>query len=140
MDQTSRWVWATEELGAKIFATDHVQQYRSEEAFLNDYEKLIRAVLAVGNFVAAYRTVVFMVSQISMGTLREAKSGGKVKSAGGKKPHEESNAIINTSYEQLSGQLGIHLEDSRSSASASSAFIPIDDVSGAFSPNEYQDY
>lgn len=140
MDQSSRWVWAAEELGADIFATDHVQQYRFADGVVSDYEKLVRAVLMMGNFVAAYRKVVFMVSQISMTTIREAKSGGKVKSAGGKKPHEEANAIIKASYEQASGQLGIHLEDSRSSSSASSTFIPIDDVSGAYAPNEYQNY
>ena len=138
MNQTSRWVWAVEELGAKLFATDHIQQYDFEEGILSDYEKQVRSVLKMGSFVAAYKVAVFMLSQVSMTTLRAEKAGGKVKAAGGKKSHEEANGIIRTTYEQMSGLLGVHLEDSRSS-STGSAQIPIDDVSGAYCPIEETD-
>jgi hypothetical protein len=135
LDQESRWIWSAENKGSKIFVIDHVQQYRFDDIVNSDYEKLIRAVNSIGSFVAAYKTAVFLVSQISMWSMREAKAGGKAKASGGKKPHEEANVIIKSSYEDNSGQLGVSLEDSRKSGSGFQHLI-IDDISGAIVPNK----
>lgn len=130
LDRSSRWVWAVEEKGANIFIDDHVQQYSFNDMTLGDYEKLSRSVSAVGAFVAAYRTAVLLLSQISLTSIREAKGGGKVTATGGRKPHQEANTILKASYEKDSGEMGISIEDSRKSG-AGFTTLPMDDISGA---------
>lgn len=137
--KTSRWVQRVEEVGAKIFVSDHAQQYQllNKYGFVTDYEKLVASVGKMGTFVAKYNAVVFLIAQTSLTSLREAMAGGKLRSSGGKKPHEEANVTISTKYEQYSGIMGVNLQGSRRSGTAKEN-IPIDDISGAiFSPNIY---
>lgn len=136
MTNEARWIWMSEEKGTDIFIIDHVQQYRFETLDVTDYEKLMRAVTAMSSFVASNKKVVFMLSQISLTSLRESRAGGTAKASGGKKPHEEANSILRTTYEDGSGVLGIALDGSRKSAGGFYHELSIDDVSGAIVPRE----
>jgi hypothetical protein len=127
----SRWDWLIQEQGAKIFIVDHVQQY-AFEGFVSDYEKQIRAVSALGSLVAQWQIVVLLLSQVSLTSLREARSGdGNLNAAGGKKAQEEANVVISTSYAAGTGKMKIAIEESRKS-STFAVWQPLEDVSGSF--------
>lgn len=128
----SRWVQAIEHKGAKIIAVDHAQQYRFDKEDTTDYEKLIRVVSAAGATVASYKIIFFLLSQISLSSLREAKSGGKMRASGGKKPHEEANVILSSRYESESGYIDYVIEGARRSGGVGfPQKVAIDDISGA---------
>lgn len=124
-----RWTEAIER-GVNLLVVDHAQQYSFTEGFVSDYEKLIRVVAAIGDTVGKYEIETFLVSQISLNSIREAKSGGKLTASGGRKPHQEANAIISTKYQEGSGTMTITLEQSRESGTGFDTY-PIDDISGA---------
>ena len=46
-DLSSRWSYLIDEYGAKVFVTDHLQQYSFDGGFISDYEKQIRTISAV---------------------------------------------------------------------------------------------
>lgn len=126
----SRWEWFVHEKGAKIFITDHVQQY-SFTGEPNDYEKQLRAVGAIGEFVSKWQTAVMMLSQVSLTSVREAKSGGKIKGLGGDKASQEANVVFGTFYEPGDGYQTIEILDSRKS-STFAVEHPLEETSGAF--------
>lgn len=127
--QQSRWLRLRDE-GYDIFITDHVQQYRFGIEHQTDYEKMIRSMNRFGDFVASTGAVVFAVSQVSLTSIREAKSGGKLTASGGRKGHQEATKIISTDYEPESGSIKLNIEGSRVSGLGFSE-VPLDDVSGA---------
>lgn len=127
-----RWKRLHEEKGAKIYFIDHIQQYDIGFGFTSDYEKQIQAVKQVGNFVAQYKTVVFLLSQVSLTSQRDARDGkGRIGASGGQKAAQEANTVFATRYEPNSGQMEISIIDSRK-AGRFSVIQPLDDVSGAF--------
>lgn len=133
MSINRRWKWLIDEHGIGIFVTDHVQQYRFEND-TTDYEKQMRAVQAIGDFVAENNVVVFMLSQVSLWSLREQKQGGMLSASGGRKGQQEANSVLATSYEDNSGVMKISIEESRKSGSMY-CYQKLDDESGAFFGN-----
>lgn len=123
-----RWRYLSEK-GYNIFVIDHVQQYNISET-ATDYEKQLRAVSAVGSFVAETNSVVFLLSQVSLWSQRD-QGGIGLTASGGKKGHQEANSILSTKYEDNSGYVKITLEESRKSGGFS-MYQKIDDESGAF--------
>lgn len=131
-DQQARWQWLIQEMGAKIFIVDHVQQYAFSDGFVSDYEKQIRAVSAIGSVVAQWQIVVLLLSQVSLTSLREARTGdGNLNAAGGKKAQEEANVVISTSYASGTGKMKIAIEESRKSPTFA-VWQPLEDTSGTF--------
>ena len=131
VDFKSRWKRLIEEYGAKVFVTDHLQQYSFFET-VTDYEKQLRTIAAVSDRVAEDHIVNLLISQVSLGSQREAASGtGKMYATGGKKGAAEATSIMSVNYESGSGEVCITLEDSRKSG-AFSVYQPLEDVSGAF--------
>ena len=128
-DPTSRWV-ALADNGWDTFVSDHLQQYRFGIDNQTDYEKMVRGMNAQGDFVASTGSVVFSISQVSLTSIREAKSGGKLTASGGRKGHQEATKIISTGYENDSGKMKINIEGSRVS-SIGYGEVFIDDISGA---------
>jgi len=138
MDSESRWVSAIRDKGAKIIAVDHAQQYRFERIDTTDYEKLIRVVSASGSVVASFKVIFFLLSQISLKSLQEARGGGKIRSSGGKKPHEEANVILSSKYPPDSGYIQYVIEGARRSGGVGiPKQVSIDDISGAIYTNAY---
>lgn len=129
-DAHSRWRILAEEKGYDTFVSDHLQQYRFGFETQTDYEKMLRAMNAHGDFVASTGTVVFDISQVSLTSIREAKSGGKLTASGGRKGHQEATKVIASSYENDSGKVGISIESSRVSSVGFGEYL-IDDISGA---------
>lgn len=130
IERISRWEWLKEEFDARIFITDHVQQY----AFTgepNDYEKQLRAVGAVGDFVAKWQVAVMMLSQVSLTSVRESKAGGKIRGLGGSKVSQEANVIFGSFYRPKDGYQKIEILDSRKS-STFAVKQPLDESSGAY--------
>lgn len=131
--QMSRWEYMIKEYDAKIFISDHVQQY-SFGGEPSDYEKQIRAVAAIGDVVAKYRVATILLSQVSLTSVREtrASSSGRLGAAGGNKGAQEANVIFSTHYDSLKGKkMIIAIEDSRKSG-AIQIEQTLDDKSGAF--------
>jgi hypothetical protein len=124
-----RWIDAIER-GMRLLVVDHAQQFSFMEGFVNDYEKLVRVVAALGDVVGKYEVVNFLVSQISLSSIREAKAGGKLTASGGRKPHQEANAIVSTGYQEGSGIMKVSLEGSRESGTGFEEYS-IEDISGA---------
>lgn len=139
-ERTSRWVYAIKNKGAKILAVDHAQQYNIDPTS-TDYEKLIRVVSASGAIVASFKVIFFLLSQISLTSIREAKSGGKIRAAGGKKPHEEANVVLSSKYESDSGYIAYVVEAARRSGGVGiPRTVAIDDISGAIYTNGSTQY
>jgi len=127
-----RWRVLQGEHNAKIYFIDHVQQYSFGFGLTSDYEKQLRAVAEVGDFVAQYGTVVFLLSQVSLTSQREAREGiGRIGATGGQKAAQEANTIFATGYKDDSGIMEISVLDSRK-AGRFSIVHPLDDTSGAF--------
>ena len=129
----SRWEELIEKLGMKILIVDHLQLY-SFGGFnnLTDYEKQLRIVSACGEVVAKHNIVIFLISQVSLGSQKEAKAGtGKWNTMGGTKAHQEANTIFYTNYENGSGEMEIGIQDSRKS-NTFSVTTAIEDVSGTW--------
>lgn len=132
-----KWRYLAEQ-GFNIFSVDHVQQYRFQQD-TTDYEKQIRAVSEIGDFVSETNTVVFMLSQVSLWSLRDRGGDIGLTASGGKKGHQEANSVISTSYKDNSGFMKITLEQSRKSGSLA-MFQKMDDESGAFFDRSFLPY
>jgi hypothetical protein len=131
-DLSSRWKHLIDEYGAKVFVTDHVQQYSFEEGFISDYEKQLRTVAAQSDIVASKQIVCLAISQISLTSQREAASGtGKYTATGGRKAAAEATSIISVNYEGGSNEVCVTLEDSRKSAPFS-MYTNLEPSSGRF--------
>ena len=132
----SRWQRLIEEAGAEIFILDHVQQYHIKGVtHASDYEKQIQAIAAVGDVVSQYNIVCLMLSQISMTSQREKRSGaGNLTASGGTKAHQEANVIFSASYQDGAGYMKMTIEESRDSGNFS-VYQDLEDVSGAFYGN-----
>jgi hypothetical protein len=131
-DLSSRWRYLIDDYGAKVFVTDHLQQYSFEGGFITDYEKQIRTISAVSDIVAARQIVCLLISQISLTSQREAASGtGKYTATGGRKAAAESTSILSVNYEGGSNEVCITLEDSRKS-SPFSMYTNLEPASGRF--------
>ena len=129
----ARWTRLVNEYGAKVFVTDHIQQYTFPDEPA-DYEKQLRSISAVSNVVAQQSIVCLMLSQVSLTSQREASAGtGKYYAAGGRKAAAEATSIFSVNYESGSGKMCITLEDSRK-ASSFSVWLELEDASGAFLP------
>ena len=131
-DLSSRWSYLIDEYGARVFVTDHLQQYSFEGEIVSDYEKQIRTISAVSDTVAARQIVCLLLSQISLTSQREAASGtGKYTATGGRKAAAESTSIISVNYESGASDMCITLEDSRKSAPFS-MYTNLEPASGRF--------
>jgi hypothetical protein len=131
-DLSSRWNYLIDEYGAKVFVTDHIQQYSFEHETVSDYEKQIRTISAVSDIVAAKQVVCLELSQVSLTSQREAVSGtGKYTATGGRKAAAESTSIISVNYESGASDMCITLEDSRKSAPFS-MYTNLEPSSGRF--------
>jgi hypothetical protein len=132
-EKPSRWVTLIKEAGAKIFVADHLQQYNVSGSA---YEKMDAVVMAHSNIVAQHGVVDFLITQLSLTSIREAASGqGKYTAAGGRKASAEGNNIYSTNYVSGSGKVAITVEDSRDFGQFS-VWQPIEENSGAFYDNE----
>jgi hypothetical protein len=127
----ARWQKLVDEYGMKILVIDHVQQYMFSDD-PSDYEKQIRAVGAIGDFVAQNNVACLMLSQVSLWSARDAKqNGGMLVAAGGKKAAQEANTVLSTRYKSGSGVMRIKIEESRHAGSYS-VWQRLEDVSGTF--------
>lgn len=131
--QISRWEYMIHEYDAKIFISDHVQQY-SFGGEPSDYEKQLRAVAAIGDIVAKWSVATLLLSQVSLTSVRETRNTayGKLGAMGGSKGAQEANVIFSTHYNpQQSKNMIISIEDSRKSG-AFNVRQQIEARSGAF--------
>lgn len=129
--QTARWIRLIEEYGMQILVVDHVQQYAFADE-PTDYEKQVRAVSAIGDFVSQYGVTCLMLSQVSLTSVREVKaSGGKLVAAGGSKAAQEANTVFSVAYKPNSGVMRIKIEESRD-AGTFSVWQRLEDQSGVF--------
>ncbi len=131
--QLSRWEYMIHEYDAKIFISDHVQQY-SFGGEPSDYEKQLRAVAAIGDIVAKWNVATLLLSQVSLTSVRETRNTtyGKLGAMGGSKGAQEANVIFSTHYNpQQSKNMIISIEDSRKSG-AFNVRQQIEARSGAF--------
>jgi hypothetical protein len=130
-DKKARWVRLIEMFGMRINAVDHGQQYAFEDD-PTDYEKQLRSVAAIGDFVSQYGTTTFFLSQVSLTSARDVKAnGGKLVAAGGAKAAQEANTVLSTSYKPGSGVIKIKIEESRDAGSFP-VWQRLDDTSGCF--------
>ena len=132
VEKMSRWEFLTREFGAKIFVTDHVQQYSFQNE-INDHEKQTRAVAAISDIVATQHIAALVLSQVSLTSVRDARSGhGRIGAMGGSKLAQEANVALSTHYEpDTGGQMAISIEESRKSGTFH-VIQRIEDRSGAF--------
>jgi hypothetical protein len=128
----SRWDFLIREFGAKLFVADHIQQY----SFANepsDYEKQLRAVSAISDFVASQNIAAFVLSQVSLTSVRESRGGqGRLGAMGGSKIAQEANVALSTHYNpDAPGVMSISIEESRKSGTFH-VLQRLDDKSGAY--------
>lgn len=127
----SRWRELIEVYGAKVIVSDHLQQYSFGE-MVSDYEKQIRTVSATADVVAEEGVVLFLLSQVSITSLRDLRAGvGKLSASGGNKAAAEANVVFSVQYDPGSGEMIIRIEDSRK-AGRFGVIQPLEDQSGAF--------
>lgn len=131
MDKTlRRWLWLSENRGASIFISDHVQQYHNanERTGLTDYEKQQIVVPALSTFVGKYRKTVIALSQLSLGTRKD--NDGRMYATGGAKMAAEANTVIMTMYDENTPfQVALQLVESRY-AGQTTCYGLIDPTSG----------
>lgn len=121
----------------KIIIVDHVQQYQTDTSL---YEKQELAVSGFSNIVAKYKCVVFILSQISLGSWREAKSGTGVTTAkGGNKAAEEAMTVFEVQYVGGDNNMLLKIKESRK-ASPLTVVQNIEKMSGAFLKDNVEDY
>lgn len=132
LKEMSRWEFLMTQFGAKIFVVDHVQQYDFENDY-GDYEKQLHAVGAISTKVAQAHVVNFLISQVSLTSVRDARQKqGRITEMGGTKASAEANVIFSTQYSpSQAGSMWIVLEESRRAASFS-VRTGLEEVSGAF--------
>lgn len=128
----SRWKYLIEEYGAKIFITDHVQQY-SFQSEVSDYEKQLRAVAAISDIVSFHQVAAIVLSQVSLTSVRESRIGqGRIGAMGGSKLAQEANVALSTHYDPDNpGKMAISIEETRKSGGFH-VLQRLDDSSGAF--------
>lgn len=129
----SRWEYLIEEFGARVLISDHLQQYIIPSGNkLSDYEKQIMVVEESSRIVAQYKAVLFLLSQVSLTSQREAAAGtGKYTAMGGQKAEAEATSVFSVDYAPGSGRMTITLEESRKYQSFS-VYQTLEDSSGAF--------
>lgn len=130
--QASRWDFLIKEFGAKIFVADHIQQY-SFASEPSDYEKQLRAVGAISDFVASQNIAAIVLSQVSLTSVRESRTGqGRIGALGGSKLAQEANVALSTHYDpDYGGIMSISIEESRKSGTFH-VVQRLEDRSGAF--------
>jgi len=130
----ARWPILIKELGVKVIVLDHVQQYHIEGvAHATDYEKQIQGIAAVGDVVSQWNVVCLMLSQISLTSIREQRSGaGKLTASGGSKAHQEANVIFSVGYNTGEYVMKMAIEEARDATGSFAVWQPIEIVSGAF--------
>lgn len=117
------------EEGIRLHVVDHMQQY---DIGTSQYEKQEMVVKGFGSLVAKYGIAVFMLSQISLTSWREAKAGtGKVTAMGGNAGAQESMSILETKYTPGDDEMFINIIDSRKTAPIS-VKQPLEKRSGMF--------
>lgn len=128
----SRWEFMIEEFGAKIFLSDHVQQYSFDNE-ISDYEKQLRAVSAISDAVSMHKIAALVLSQVSLGSVRASQGGmGRIGAMGGSKLAQEANVAMSTHYDpDTGGFMTISLEESRKSGMFH-VIQRLEDRSGAF--------
>ena len=128
----SRWEYMIEEFGAKIFLSDHVQQYSFDNE-ISDYEKQLRAVSAISDAVSMHKIAALVLSQVSLGSVRASQGGmGRIGAMGGSKLAQEANVAMSTHYDpDTGGFMTISLEESRKSGMFH-VIQRLEDRSGAF--------
>lgn len=116
---------------AKIFVTDHIQQYSIRKAF-NAYEKLERIIPALSGFGVEHKAVVIALSQVSLSSYKEARDGiGEMTATGGNKLAQEANTVFETTYDESAMVTSINIVRGRKSGKL--AFrIHTDKTSGDF--------
>lgn len=134
-----RWLDLVENFGVQVLVSDHIQQYSfPSSGFITDYEKQVQSVAAASDIIAKYGVVAFLLSQVSLKSVRDARQGlGKVNASGGNKGAAEANVVFKVDYEQNSGEMLINLQESRK-AGAFSIWQPLEDSSGAFYGEPYR--
>lgn len=127
-----RWRSLIKDKGAKILGVDHVQQYSFGNAFTSDYEKQVRSIALISDVVAQENVAFFVLSQVSLTSVRDARQGsGRIMAAGGQKGTQEANTEFTLKYENGSGIIFVEVTAAREAGNLRLS-IPIDDVSGAF--------
>ena len=111
----NRWSRLVEKFGAEVLVSDHVQQYYDpNKPDETAYARLERAIPVLANTVAEYHVIGFCISQVSLGSVKEAQSGqGKLTAMGGAKGAAEGSIIISTKYAPDTYEMMAKLENSR---------------------------
>lgn len=124
----SRWRRLIHDEGVELLVSDHVQQYEvGGNPYATDYEKQIYAVGSSAEVVARENIALFLISQVSLTSIR----AGKMSAAGGNKGAQEANVVLSTDYIPGSGRIKISILESRRSDTLE-LWQAIDDRSGAF--------
>lgn len=111
-----RWKRIHEKRGVKLLVVDHVQQYHGDTR-LSDYQKLERAVDAIANWSTSHRGVAFILSQVSLTSVRQAREHGTAVTAkGGAKLSAEANVVFDVGYEEGANVMTLHVSRSRRAA------------------------
>lgn len=137
-DATDRWKKLIEVYGMNVLVVDHVQQYQFGDVE-SDYEKLVRSVGTISDFITQFGVACIMISQVSLASVRESRSGGILTAAGGRKAAQEANTVVSIKYQSGSGKVMIKVEEARDTG-AFSIWQPIDDESGLFYGEPSLDY
>lgn len=126
-----RWEYLIEFMGAKVFVADHVQQY-AFSLETSDYEKQLRAVSRHSDIIAKYSVIDLLISQVSLTSLRDMRSGnGKMEASGGMKAAAEAMATFSVKYQSGANEMLITLEEARK-ASSLKGYQTLEPRSGAF--------
>lgn len=130
----ARWRWLKEKYPELIISVDHLQQYsiNGKGGEATDYEKQIKVVSVCADFVAQTGAVQHVLSQVSLGSVRDARSGnGQVNAAGGTKSQQEGNNVFQVTYKSGSGYMKIGIIESRDSGTVT-LYQDLEEKSGAF--------
>lgn len=133
--KNSRWLHLIHEEGVSMLVSDHVQQYSVGNGLeATDYERQLYAVSSAADIVAQWHVALFLISQVSLTSVRT----GKMAAAGGNRGAQEANVVLGTDYTPGTGTMKISVLESRRSATFD-FWHPIDDTSGAFygKPGKY---
>lgn len=109
-----RWKWLSDNHGADIFISDHVQQYNiaNQRGGLSDYEKQQIVVPTLSTFVGQETQTVLALSQLSLGTRKD--KDGRQYAIGGARMAAEANTVLQSLYDEDNPtQVGVKLVESR---------------------------
>lgn len=112
-ESMQRWGRLADEENAAIFATDHIQLYNLPGSM--DYQKQERVIPALSSHQLATSTAVIALSQISLGSFKDYKSGlmDTMYAKGGGRLAAEANAVIQISYDEANCKVLIDVPRSR---------------------------